>query len=73
MSIFQVTPPHLAEKLVADVKSNGKKDISLIKWTEDNLGHIGISKTKSFPKHVRDFVMSLHKKETAQKPEKSKL
>ena len=60
---FQVTPPHLSDKLVADVRKSGKKNIELIKWTEPDLGHIGISKTKGFPINIREFVQSLHAKD----------
>ena len=67
---FQVTPPHLSDKLVADVRKSGKKNIKLIKWTEPDLGHIGISKTKGFPINIREFVQSLHAKD---KDTKSKL
>jgi len=65
-----VTPPHLSDKLVADVRKSGKKNIELIKWTEPDLGHIGISKTKGFPINIREFVKSLHAKD---KDTKSKL
>jgi len=69
-----VTPPHLSEKLLTDVKASGKTDISLIRWTQGNLGHIGISTTKTFTLHVTNFVKSLHQEDNKQKSkEKSKL
>jgi len=55
-----VCPIEFSELIIEDVKKMGKENIKMIRWTEDGLGHIGIAHTKTFPKHVKDYVQMIH-------------
>jgi len=50
-----VTPIAGAVDLEKDAKLDGKKNIELVRFTEEGLGHIGISTTKGFKEQIADF------------------
>jgi len=51
-----VTPVEGARRLLEDVRQGGKDNIDLVLWEEDGLGHIGISKTKTFKQEIEKFI-----------------
>ena len=57
--VDQVAPLQGAKKLLEKVKKSGKDDIDIVIWEEEGLGHIGISKTESFPKEIKRFADSV--------------
>ena len=75
VTIFHAEVDHVApisgsEKILEDAKKSGKSNIKLIRFKEEGLGHIGISKHVDFPKVVRDAVVEAHHsfKHTISKP-----
>ena len=57
--VDQVAPLQGAKKLLEKVKNSGKDDIDIVVWEEEGLGHIGISKTESFPMEIKRFADSV--------------
>lgn len=55
-----VTPLAGAKQIVEDVKKSGKENIDIHIWEEEGLGHIGISKTKTFKQEIKDFTDMVH-------------
>jgi len=53
--VDHVVPIQAAIDLHNDVKQSGKKNIELIRFEEDGLGHIGISTTPGFIQQISDF------------------
>merc|ERR1711872_537713 len=53
--VDHVVPIQAAIDLYNDVKQSGKKNIELIRFEEDGLGHIGISTTPGFIHQISDF------------------
>jgi len=51
-----VTPLEGAKQLVEDVQAMGKSNIDIVIWEEEALGHIGISKTKTFRQEIKRFM-----------------
>jgi len=65
VTIFHAELDHVApisgsEQIVKDAKDSGKTNIKLIRFKEEGLGHIGISKHPDFPKVVREAVIEAH-------------
>ena len=65
MTIFHaevdpVCPIAGSERLITDIKKSGKQNIKLVRFKEEGLGHIGISKHVDFPKVVRNAVIEAH-------------
>ena len=60
--VDQVAPLQGAKKLLEKVKKSGKDDIDIVIWEEEGLGHIGISKTESFPKEIKRFADSVQRR-----------
>ena len=55
-----VAPISGAEQIIEDAKTSGKSNIKLIRFKEEGLGHIGISKHPDFPKVIRGAVVEAH-------------
>jgi len=51
-----VTPLDGARHLVEDVQERGKTNIDMVIWEDEGLGHIGISKTKTFREEIKRFM-----------------
>jgi hypothetical protein len=49
-----------SEQIVEDAKMSGKSNIKLIRFKEEGLGHIGISKHPDFPKVINIAVVEAH-------------
>jgi len=60
-TVDQVCPIEGSRKLIEDVKAGGKENIDLVVWEQEGLGHIGISKTESFPKEIERFALEVHR------------
>jgi len=65
VTIFHAEVDHVApiagsEKILEDAKKSGKANIKLIRFKEEGLGHIGISKHVDFPNVIRDAVVEAH-------------
>jgi len=56
-----LTPVEGAEQLVKDAHAAGKMDVNLVRFTEEGLGHIGISTTAGFQNQIQDFAKSVAK------------
>merc|ERR1711971_526195 len=50
-----VCPIEPTRLLVKELKEAGKTNIDMVEWEQDGLGHIGISKTPSFPAEIQRF------------------
>ena len=66
VTIFHAEVDHVApisgsEQIVEDAKMSGKSNIKLIRFKEEGLGHIGISKHPEFPKVIKNAVVEAHK------------
>ena len=46
----------MALSWLQDVKEGGKTNIDLVVWEEEDLGHIGISRTKTFRQEIINFM-----------------
>ena len=65
VTIFHAEVDHVApisgsEQIVKDANKSGKSNIKLIRFKEEGLGHIGISKHPDFPKVIREAVIEAH-------------
>ena len=65
MTIFHaevdpVCPITGSERIITDTKKAGKPNIKLVRFKEEGLGHIGISKHIDFPKVIRNAVIEAH-------------
>ena len=65
VTIFHAEVDHVApisgsEQIVVDANKSGKSNIKLIRFKEEGLGHIGISKHPDFPKVIREAVIEAH-------------
>ena len=58
--VDKVAPIAGSEKIVEDANKVGKTNIKLIKFKEEGLGHIGISKHEDFPKVIRNAIIDAH-------------
>ena len=57
--IVQISPSFI-KQIVVDANKSGKSNIKLIRFKEEGLGHIGISKHPDFPKVIREAVIEAH-------------
>ena len=46
----------MALSWLQDVKEGGKTNIDLVVWEEEDLGHIGISRTSTFRQEIINFM-----------------
>lgn len=53
--VDQVCPIQCSVDLVNDAHQAGKHDINLVRFSEEGLGHIGISTTQGFKQEISDF------------------
>ena len=46
------------------MRQGGKDNIDLVLWEEDGLGHIGISRTKTFKQEIEKFIQMVMNNES---------
>jgi len=55
-----VCPIEPTRLLVKELREGGKTNIDMVEWEQEGLGHIGISKTPSFPAEIKRFANDVH-------------